>query len=604
MIPQTARALESLAHVTLATTLVAPTALPAGASSLHSTRSAGLSYTDLAAEALSGTRFEGASPATFEVEAFLTEEFIRADLGLFDLHVRATSLEDKDDAEDWLGVAGALLTTQQRFLEWIEARASSPDSYDDAFDDLQTLQKWSRKWKAKTLTRQATEGGIDLLDLFSAPEDVRAASERLATFMRTGGPLGLERSPRSEPIVLTPDRRDFVTMICWAGWMQPSLQSIFWQPAVSTWTHFYVNDIKVLAMEYAAPGTRAGELGGGLSMNDHTKDGLEQQIVQLSFGSLVDSYFGERIPPSIAGSIGVNMVIDLYGECDTRVDGDLRERRTEALEIFIPGGNPDGGGVGWDVPQHDAARADLGALADLDVAENLRPGGNQHAGPDLRVAVAALLPGSPERHLLEQGDFVFDHGGFSDDDAGSVVEEHALADARGRMDVDAQHLGAPVLEELGQPPPPRGPEHVGNAVGLEGMEPLEVEQRLRKPLAGRIPVAHRLEVGPHRCAERRVPRQHLFEDDAQGVRADADPGQPLGQVNGQGGLERAVVQDGCVQEAREHRLAFGLFPRLVADLPPDRVRLTHPSAPSRKHRRTAGAVQSPGCMALLGSGPA
>lgn len=343
MIPQTARALESLAHVTLATTLVALTALPAGASSLHSTRSAGLSYTDLAAEALSGTRFEGASPATFEVEAFLTEEFIRADLGLFDLHVRATSLEDKDDAEDWLGVAGALLTTQQRFLEWIEAGASSPDSYDDAFDDLQTLQKWSRKWKAKTLTRQATEGGIDLLDLFSAPEDVRAASERLATFMRTGGPLGLERSPRSEPIVLTPDRRDFVTMICWAGWMQPSLQSIFWQPAVSTWTHFYVNDIKVLAMEYAAPGTRAGELGGGLSMNDHTKDGLEQQIVQLSFGSLVDSYFGERIPPSIAGSIGVNMVIDLYGECDTRVDGDLRERRTEALEIFIPGGNPDGG---------------------------------------------------------------------------------------------------------------------------------------------------------------------------------------------------------------------------------------------------------------------
>ncbi|MEM8711787.1 MAG: hypothetical protein AAGG01_12610 [Planctomycetota bacterium] len=39
----------------------------------------------------------------------------------------------------------------------------------------------------------------------------------------------------------------------------------------------------------------------------------------------------------------MNLVIDIYGECNTRVDGDLTSRRTEAREVFVPGGNPDGG---------------------------------------------------------------------------------------------------------------------------------------------------------------------------------------------------------------------------------------------------------------------
>src|SRR5947209_4365932 len=46
--------------------------------------------------------------------------------------------------------------------------------------------------------------------------------------------------------------------------------------------------------------------------------------------------------------------------------------------------------------QHHGAGRDPGALADLDVAEDLGAGTDQHALADLRMAVAALLAGAAE----------------------------------------------------------------------------------------------------------------------------------------------------------------------------------------------------------------
>src|SRR4051794_17731722 len=46
------------------------------------------------------------------------------------------------------------------------------------------------------------------------------------------------------------------------------------------------------------------------------------------------------------------------------------------------------GRVRRDVAQHDTAGAYLGPLADLDVAQDLGAGTDEHTAPDLRVAVA------------------------------------------------------------------------------------------------------------------------------------------------------------------------------------------------------------------------
>ena len=125
--------------------------------------------------------------------------------------------------------------------------------------------------------------------------------------------------------------------------MYPRHRGIYWQPSIVNWTHFFIDEVKVLATQFAAPGRSPGDYASGISMDARTETGLEQQVSQLALNSMFSNYYGERLPPSLAGAMAVNLVVDVYGECNTRVDGDLRERRTAAREIFVPGGNPNGG---------------------------------------------------------------------------------------------------------------------------------------------------------------------------------------------------------------------------------------------------------------------
>lgn len=78
-------------------------------------------------------------------------------------------------------------------------------------------------------------------------------------------------------------------------------------------------------------------------MNAKSRTGLRQQVGQIAANVLLDDHFGDRLPGSLAGGIALNLVIDLYGECNTRVDGDPTARQTDPHEYFIPGGASEGG---------------------------------------------------------------------------------------------------------------------------------------------------------------------------------------------------------------------------------------------------------------------
>ena len=78
--------------------------------------------------------------------------------------------------------------------------------------------------------------------------------------------------------------------------------------------------------------------------------------------------------------------------------------------------------------QHHRAGGDACAIADFDVAENLGASADQHAVADLGVAIARILAGAAERHVLQHRDVVLDDGRRADDEAGGVIEEDALAD--------------------------------------------------------------------------------------------------------------------------------------------------------------------------------
>src|SRR5258708_31841880 len=91
------------------------------------------------------------------------------------------------------------------------------------------------------------------------------------------------------------------------------------------------------------------------------------------------------------------------------------------------------GGVVRHRLEHDRARGDAGAMADLDIAEDLGARSDQYTAADLRVAVAGLLAGAAERHSMQHRDVVLDHGRLAHHETRGVVEENAAPDARGRV---------------------------------------------------------------------------------------------------------------------------------------------------------------------------
>jgi len=313
-------------------------------------------YEGMAQQLLATHDYADASSSDFSLEAFLDERFVNADLGIFDVFMAQKSLADKNNAEDFIKLAAALLDMQAQWLEWVGPAADN--GLKQAQDDLETLQDWVDDWSVSDFASIAAGQAVDALE---ADEKVRAAVERFSDYMGKGTMLELGREEAvRESLVLVPNRAEFVEFICLGGWMYPHLQNVFWQPHIVNWTNTYIDQFKILALEYAQPQSSLASYKASFDMNYASKTGKEQQIVQLSTNSLLDNYYGDRIPPSLAGSLAVNMVVELFGECSTRADGDLRERRTAAVEIFVPGGNPSGGTLA----KNDAAsrwRADKGS---------------------------------------------------------------------------------------------------------------------------------------------------------------------------------------------------------------------------------------------------
>lgn len=93
------------------------------------------------------------------------------------------------------------------------------------------------------------------------------------------------------------------------------------------------------------------------------------------------------------------------------------------------------------------------------------PGSDEDSGADDGVAVAVFFAGAAEGDFVEDGDVVFDDGGFADDESGAMVEEDAAADAGGWVDVDGEGFGGEALEEVGHEMAAFLPEGVGDAVG-------------------------------------------------------------------------------------------------------------------------------------------
>ncbi len=320
----------NLSKAPLAALLAVSTSLPVAAQ--------GPDFANLADRFLVDHDLGAASPDTVELPQVLESHYLHTAVGLFDLYFPTDSAAD---IEHYQRMVIALAKAQAEWLDWT---AEVGTDARQAQKDAGALAKWASKWDIKRLLREIESGETNLLEATRASSTIVKASERFAASMMRGDSLALERQAGArEPIVLIPERADFVAFLAFGGWLYPDCRDVFWQSEAVNWTHTYIDNIKVLSTRFASGSGGPGGYSAGRSMDYRTSTGMEQQIVQLALNSLFANYYGDRIPPSIAGAMAVNLVIDVYGQCNTRVDGDLRARRTAAREIFVPGGNPNGG---------------------------------------------------------------------------------------------------------------------------------------------------------------------------------------------------------------------------------------------------------------------
>jgi hypothetical protein len=86
-----------------------------------------------------------------------------------------------------------------------------------------------------------------------------------------------------------------------------------------------------------------GDIYGGEAMNLRRPDELQQHVIQRAQLSLLRNYCGDGFDPALAVGFAINFNIDIFGIDHGRLEGDPRGRSTPPREVFVPGGNPDGG---------------------------------------------------------------------------------------------------------------------------------------------------------------------------------------------------------------------------------------------------------------------
>src|SRR4051812_11672979 len=140
-------------------------------------------------------------------------------------------------------------------------------------------------------------------------------------------------------------------------------------------------------------------------------------------------------------------------------------------------------------------------MTDLDIAEDLGTGSDQDTVADLGMAILVLLAGPAQRDVVQDGDIVLDDRGLADYKTCGMVEEDAATDLRRRIDVGLEHRRRAALQIIGKILAALLVEPVRQAVGLNGMKTLEVEQGIDEAHRRRIAIIDGDEVGAKGVAD-------------------------------------------------------------------------------------------------------
>jgi len=297
-----------------------------------------LPYEKIAKDYAASIGLGSAAPADISFEDVIAKNFLHQRLGAFDLHFPASELALR--SEEFRICSAAVIEAQIKWLDWMQV--SQPEAR-AVREDLKVLGTWikSSKWSTPDIGTAIPQ---DALRLFHAPDPVLQAAERAGSAMGSVGVLGPPReTPLCQGIVILPSRKLFTQFVYFVGWIDPDDSGLFWLDSVLDWSQCIFGEDMAVTLEYSPVDRAPGDYTVGTPMSDRGADVLQQQFVQIAMLSLLQSCYAERVPPAFLGGLSTNLVIDQFGEVNTRVDGDLRGKITPAREVFVPGGQSEGG---------------------------------------------------------------------------------------------------------------------------------------------------------------------------------------------------------------------------------------------------------------------
>jgi len=287
--------------------------------------------------------FEGDALKTLKTERVVEESFVHFQLGILDLRLPDGAFTDDSWTAELGDVFQALLSEQERWMAWLEGSEDESGLPKEMKAHAKTVRSWIKSWKGRELESLAGQHGVDLLEALAPKDKVRESIDALNAYLVENGVRKTSRRQSAAPkVILIPHRKEFVEFACAVGLLESRLRSIYWADDLITWTYFDVDGTRALALEYWDNGS-GDDYTQGIRMTSRNPHALEEHLTQLTSRSLFEGAFGERLDPILAAGLANVLVIDIFGEVDTRTDGDLRARVTQGRSVFVPGGNSSGG---------------------------------------------------------------------------------------------------------------------------------------------------------------------------------------------------------------------------------------------------------------------
>jgi len=193
---------------------------------------AGFPFEKTAEAFLSSHGLAGKSASEADFESVLGKHFLIANVGVFDVRFPVADLEKR--AGELTKCAKALIDSQEHLLDWLKPAGVDQKA---AREDLKAVQKWIAGLREAQLAKLKEPAGKDWMESLQCPDATKAAQKRLALALGDGTLFSAKRDvPEVVRLVLTPGRKEFVELVCYAGWQNEADRGLYWADGVTTWT--------------------------------------------------------------------------------------------------------------------------------------------------------------------------------------------------------------------------------------------------------------------------------------------------------------------------------------------------------------------------------